>query len=480
MASKADAVVVGSGPNGLAAAIELARNGLDVELLEAGETVGGGMRTRELTLPGFLHDECSAIHPLGILSPCFRQWPLAEHGLEWVQFPASVAHPLDDGPAPMLYRSLDETAARLGPDGERWRRLIVPFLDHPHDLLADLMGPVRPFPRRPLKTARFGWHGLRPALRFARARFETSEARALFAGCAGHAVLPLEFAATTALGLLFAITAHVADWPCARGGSASIARALERYFRSLSGRVRVGHRVRSLDDVPDARAVLCDLTPRPFVEIARDALPERYCRRLLRYRYGPGTFKVDWALSDRIPWRDPAVADASTVHVGGTLEEIAESEADAWRGRHPERPYVILCQQSNADPSRAPSGKHTGYAYCHVPNGSDVDMSERIERQIERFAPGFRDCVLARHATGPRELEALNPNYVGGAVTGGASDLRQLFTRPVPRLNPYTTPNPRLFLCSASTPPGGGVHGMCGYHAARAVLRRLRRRGQAA
>ncbi len=469
-----DAVVVGSGPNGLAAAIELARNDCRVLLLEARDAIGGGMRTRELTLPGFLHDECSAIHPMGVLSPYLRQLPLRDHGLDWVPFSASVAHPLDDGPAPLLVRSLDATAERLGSDGPRWRRLMEPFLRYPHDLLEDLLGPLRPLPKRPIQMARFGWHAWQPATRFARRNFETREARALFAGCAGHSVLPLETWLTSALGLIFSITAHVADWPCARGGSESIARAMGAYFESLGGRIEVGRPVHSMDDLPEARAVLFDLAPRPFVEIVGAAIPPRYRARLLRYRYGPGTFKVDWALSGPIPWKDPAVGQASTVHVGGTLEEIAASERDAWNGRHHPNPYLILCQQSHADSTRAPSGQHTGYAYCHVPSGSTEDRTAAIEAQIERFAPGFRDCVLARHVTTPGDFEALNPNYVGGAVTGGAADLSQLFTRPVARLNPYTTPNPKLFLCSASTPPGGGVHGMCGYYAARAALRRLR------
>jgi phytoene dehydrogenase-like protein len=470
-----DAVVVGSGPNGLAAAIELSRSGYEVCVLEARDSAGGGMHTEEATLPGFLHDTCSAIHPTGLLSPFFRKLPLDEHGLDWVPFPASVAHPLDDGPAPVLYRSLERTAERLGVDGERWRRLVEPLLEHPHDLLEDLMGPPTLRPRRARLLARFARLGLRSAAGLARARFRGEPARALFAGCAGHAVLPLDFAATAAMGLVFSVTAHVADWPCARGGSATIARALVSHLESLGGTVVIGHRVRSLGDVPEARVVLFDLTPRPFLEVAGAALPAGYRRRLERYRYGPGTFKVDWALDGAIPWSDPAVGEASTVHVGGTLDEIAASERSAWEGRHAERPYLIVCQQSAVDPGRAPEGKSTGYAYCHVPAGSDADMTERIEAQVERFAPGFRDLVLARHITRPRDFQRLNPNYVGGAVTGGAADIGQLFTRPVARLSPYTTPNPRLFLCSASTPPGGGVHGMCGYHAARAAARRLRK-----
>ena len=475
MAERTDAVVVGSGPNGLAAAIELARSGYTVALLEAGDRIGGGMHTRELTLPGFLHDECSAVHPMGVLSPFFRQLPLADHGLRWLPFPASVAHPLDEGPAAMLSRSFDTTAERLGVDGPRWRALVEPFLAHPHDLLEDLLGPLRPLPKRPFLMARFGWTALRSSAALARAKFQTREARALFAGLSGHSVLPLDTLLTSALGLIFALTAHIEDWPCAQGGSRAIADALGATLQSFGGTVETGRRVRSLADVPDARVMLFDLAPRPFVEIAGDALPAGYRRRLLRYRYGPGTFKLDWALDGPIPWSDPAVGDASTVHVGGTLEEIAASERDAWEGRSGDRPYLILCQQSHVDASRAPDGKHTGYAYCHVPSGSDEDMTDRIERQIERFAPGFRDLILARHVTKPSDFEALNPNYVGGAITGGAADATQLFTRPVARLNPYTTPNPALFLCSASTPPGGGVHGMCGYYAARAAIRRLSR-----
>lgn len=473
MSERLDAVVVGSGPNGLAAAIELARSGRSVRVLEAMDEPGGGTRTRELTLPGFLHDECSAVHPMGILSPYFRQLPLAEHGLRWLKLDASVAHPLDDQPAVMLYRSLERTAEGLdGADAAAWRRMVAPFLAHPHDLLEDLLGPLRLRPKRPLLMARFGLSGIQPASGLARRLFRGPRARALFAGCAGHAILPLTHLLTGALGLLFSITAHVEEWPCAAGGSQAIARALAGYLRSLGGEIECGRRVHSLGELPDARAVVFDTSPKELVRIAGGALPARYVRRLGRYRYGPATFKVDWALDGPIPWRDSAVADATTVHVGGTLEEIAASEHDAWHGRHSERPYLILCQQSHADPSRAPAGRHTGYAYCHVPNGSGVDMTERIEAQIERFAPGFRDRILACHTTSPEQFEALNPNYVGGAITGGAADLAQAFLRPVARWNPYTTPHPKLFLCSASTPPGGGVHGMCGYYAARAAVKR--------
>lgn len=477
MTRRLDAVVVGSGPNGLAAAVELARAGYGVRVIEARDEPGGGTRTRELTLPGFWHDECSAIHPLGILSPYFRRLPLAEHGLEWLQLEANVAHPLDGQPAVMLYRSFERTAERLDDaDGRAWRRLVEPFLEHGHDLLADILGPVTRWPRRPLAMARFGWYGMRPATLLAR-RFAGERARALLAGCAAHSVLPLTHLATSAVALMFAVTAHLEAWPCARGGSRAISAALASYLRSLGGEIECGRPVTSLAELPASRVVLFDLSPAVLVKIAGDALPRRYVKRLERFRYGPATFKVDWALDGPIPWTDPEIARATTVHVGGPLAEIARSERDAWEGRPTERPFLILCQQSHADPSRAPEGKHTGYAYCHLPAGSDVDMTERIEAQIERFAPGFRDRVLARHTTSPREFEAGNPNYVGGAITGGSAEIGQLFTRPVARLDPYATPNPRLFICSASTPPGGGVHGMCGYFAARSAIRRLGKSG---
>ncbi len=473
MAETLDAIVVGAGPNGLAAAIELARSGYRVRVCEAMQEPGGGTHTRQLTLPGFYHDQCSAVHPTGILSPYFRQLPLADFGLEWLALDASVAHPLDDEPAVMLYQSLDRTAEQLGNDGKRWRRLFKPLLKHPQDLLADLMGPLRLTPRRPFQMLRFGSSAAWPARRFAKTFFREERARALFAGCAGHSILPLDHLLTAALGLIFAVTGHVENWPVARGGSIAIGRALSGYLESLGGEIVCDTKVASLAELPDSRAVLFDLSPKSIVEIAGDDLPSRYCRRLDKFNYGPGTFKVDWALDGQIPWQDPQVASATTVHVGGGLEEIAASERDAWKGRHSDSPNLILCQQSHADPGRAPAGKHTGYAYCHVPHGSDVDMTDRIENQIERFAPGFRHLILARHVTRPADFESFNPNYVGGAITGGAANLTQLFTRPVARMNPYTTPNPRLFICSASTPPGGGVHGMCGYHAAQTVIKRL-------
>ncbi len=469
-----DAVVVGSGPNGLAAAVALAQAGASVLVLEAADEIGGGTRTAESTLPGFRHDVCSAVHTMGILSPFFRSLPLEEHGLRWIRPPASLAHPLDDGPAVMLWRSLDETCAGLGEDARAYRALLSPLLRDPHGFLADALGPLR-VPRHPLAFAYFGLHGMWPASWLAKARFRGARARALFAGCAGHSSLPLDKFFTGALGLMFALTGHVEEWPVAEGGSASISRALASLLVEKGGVIRTASHVRSLAELPSARVFLFDTSPDQLAAICEPVLPPGYVRRLRRYRYGPGVFKLDWALDGPIPWRDPACLEASTVHVGGTLEEIAASEAAMFRGDHSARPYLIVCQQSQFDPGRAPAGKHTGYAYCHVPANSDRDMTGAIEAQIERFAPGFRDRILARKATRSADFARYNPNFVGGAITGGVADLTQLFTRPVARRNPYTTPNPRVLICSAATPPGGGVHGMCGYHAARTALVRLER-----
>jgi phytoene dehydrogenase-like protein len=470
-----EAVVIGAGPNGLAAAIALAQAGVSVLVVEAADEIGGGMRSAERTLPGFLHDVCSAVHPMGELSPFFRRLPLAEHGLVWLHPRASVAHPLDDGPAVLLRRSLVDTAEGLGRDGHAWARLVRPFLRDPHALLADAMAPLQ-VPAHPLLLLRFGLRAVWSANRLARLCFREQRARALFAGCAAHSILPLTQPLTAAMGVLFAVTGHVVDWPVAQGGSRAIGRALAGYLQSLGGRIETGRRIEDLRELSAARVVLFDTSPDQLARIAGDALPAGYRRRLGRYRYGPGAFKLDWALDGPIPWRDPACREASTVHVGGILEEICASERDMFRGRHSERPFLILCQQSEVDATRAPAGKHTGYAYCHVPHGSSADRTDAIERQVERFAPGFRDRILARHATSPADFERDNPNYRGGAITGGAADLFQLWTRPVARLDPYATPNPRLFLCSASTPPGGGVHGMCGWFAARSALRRLGKR----
>ncbi len=472
MAGPLDAVVIGSGPNGLSAAVELARNGASVLVLEGAETLGGGTRTSDLTLPGFHHDVCSSAHPLGILSPFFSTLPLAEYGLTWLQSPASVAHPLDDEPAVMLGPSPRATAEGLGNDAPAYRRLLSPLLRHPDELLAEVLGPAH-LPRHPLLLARFGVPALLPATTLGRTLFRGERARALLAGCAAHTAIPLTRPVSAAAGLLFLLSAHVETWPVAQGGSAAITTALAGYLQSLGGRIETGRMVRSAGELPTARVHLFDTSPAQVADIAASMLPGRYVNHLRGFRYGPGVFKVDWALDGPIPWRDPACLDASTVHLGGTLDEIAASEAAVWRGDHPDRPYVIVVQPTLVDPSRAPAGRHTAWAYCHVPSGSSVDRTDVIERQMERFAPGFRDRVLGRHVMGTADLERYNPNNIGGAITGGVTDLGQLFTRPVARINPYTTPNPRLFICSASTPPGGGVHGMCGYHAARAALRHL-------
>lgn len=473
MASEFDAVIIGSGPNGLAAAVALAQQGFAVQVIEAHDQVGGGTRTAELTLPGFHHDVCASVHPLGELSPFLSTLPLFEHGLSWVHPPLSVAHPLDDAPSVLLERSVAATADGLGTDARAYRGLMDGFVRAGRPLLADLLGPLR-IPRHPFAMARFGFYGARSALGLARGLFGQPRAQALLAGCAAHSILPFNKLLTGAVGLLFAWTGHLCDWPVARGGSSAISSALASYFRSLGGEIVTGRRIGALRELPPTRVVLMDLAPRQVIEICGDRLPARYRARLSRYRYGPGVFKLDWALSGPIPWRDPECLRASTVHVGGTIEQIAEAEAAAFAGQHHPRPFVLVAQQSQFDPTRAPAGQHTGYAYCHVPHGSDVDVSDAIERQIERFAPGFRDLILARVAHAPADFERYNESFIGGVIAGGAADLTQLFTRPVARLDPYSTPHPRLFIGSAATPPGGGVHGMSGYFAARSAGRRLR------
>jgi phytoene dehydrogenase-like protein len=472
-----DAIVVGSGPNGLAAAIVLARAGWSVLVVEGRETVGGGARTGELTLPGFRHDLCSAVHPMAAGSPLFLELPLAEHGLEFLQPELPLAHPLDGGEAAVLARSLEETADGLGgADGRAWRRLVGPVARHWERLAPELLAPLH-LPRSPataLRMARFGLSALRSAAGLARARFAGERARALFAGLGGHSMLPLEATASAAIALVLGAAGHAVGWPIPRGGAQAISDALAGHLRSLGGEIETGRWVRSVAELPPARAYLLDVTPRQLVALAGDRLPARYLRRLLRYRYGPGVFKVDWALAGPIPWRAEACRRAGTVHLGGTLEEIAAAEADVARGGHTERPYVLLAQPTLEDPSRAPASRHVAWAYCHVPNGSREDRTDAIEAQVERFAPGFRDLVLARHTADTAAMEAYDPNYVGGDINGGNQDLGQLFARPVARLVPYSTPNPKIWICSSSTPPGGGVHGMCGYHAARALLRRGR------
>ncbi|MEO6061379.1 MAG: NAD(P)/FAD-dependent oxidoreductase [Thermoflexales bacterium] len=473
MADRNKVVTVGSGPNGLAAAITLARAGRSVQVIEASDTLGGGCRSAALTQPGFIHDTCSAIHPLAVASPFFREMPLAEHGVEWVYPPAAFAHPLDDGTAVVVERDLAATAANLGPDGAAYQRLIGPYVHDFTPLTDETLGPLRIPPRHPFALARFGALALLPAAILAKIAFRGKRARAMFAGVAAHSMLPLEAPVSAAYALVLATSAHAVGWPMPRGGSQRIADALVEILRGLGGEVETGRRVTSLDEFSDARAILLDVGPRQLASMAGERLSESYRRRLGQFRYGPGVFKIDFALSGPIPWKAKECARAATLHLGGTLEEIATSERAASGGRHSDRPFVLLVQPSLFDPSRAPAGKHTAWAYCHLPNGSTKDMTAVIEAQIERFAPGFRDCVIARHTRGAVEMEAYNPNYVGGDIMGGAQDIWQTFTRPMFSLRPYTTPLKGVYLCSSSTPPGGGVHGMCGYHAAKVALREM-------
>jgi phytoene dehydrogenase-like protein len=466
----ADAVVVGSGPNGLVAAITLARAGWRVTVLEAAETPGGGLRSAPLTGVGYVNDVCSAVHPLAIGSPALRALPLEDHGLRWIHPDAPLAHPLDGGRVAMLERTVDATALRLGADGGKYRALVEPLVEHGFALVDSMLSPLA-VPRTPITSARFGLKAVRSARAIA-SRFVGDEPGALLAGSATHALLPLDAAGTGGYGLFLTLLAHLVGWPIAEGGSQRIADALLALLVASGGEVVTGVEVTSLAELPPARAVLLDLTPRQVRRIAGDAVPARYARALDRFRYGPGVFKIDGALAGPIPWQAPDAARAATVHVGGSFDDIAASEAAVAAGKNHDRPFVILAQPSRFDPTRAPPGAHTVWAYCHVPNGSTVDRTDAIEAQVERFAPGFRDRVVERHVMNAVAMEAHNANYVGGDIAGGAGDLRQLFTRPAISIHPWVTPIPHVYLCSSSTPPGGGVHGMCGWHAARAVLRR--------
>lgn len=472
MVERYDAVVVGSGPNGLAAAVELARHDLHVLVVEGRDEIGGGARTAELTLPGFRHDVCSAAHPFGPASPFLSALPLEAHGLEWVTPPSVVAHPLDDGSAAIQERGVHETAARLGgQDGLAYRRVMGPLVDHVDEVLGASFGPVLRMPEHPVSTARFGLMGMLPATRFAR-RFDGVAGRALVAGLAAHTTVPLSKPFTTAVGLALALGGHRNGWPLVHGGSAALTGALASHLATLGGEVRTGHWVRSLADLPEAQAVLLDLSPKGVIGLAGDRLPSRLTRRLRAWRYGPASFKLDLALSDPVPWKAEEVDSAGTVHVGGTFEEIADSEQAAWDGNPPERPFVLVTQPTLFDAVRAPAGHHTLWAYCHVPEGWDGDATEAILAQIERFAPGFRDTILGEHVTSPAALEAMNPNLVNGTIAGGALTIGQLLGRPRYSPVPHALPVDGLYLCSSSTPPGAGTHGMCGYHAAHAALRR--------
>lgn len=464
-----DAVVVGSGPNGLAAAITLQQEGVQVLLLEAKPTIGGGMRTAELTLPGFYHDVCSAVHPMGAASPFLRGLPLHEFGLEYIHPEVLAAHPFDDGTAAALYPSLGATADGLGADSGVYRQLFEPLVKNWPRIDSHILGPMLKMPESPLALATFGLKSLQSGKQIA-SRFLTREAKGLWAGVVAHSMIPLESLTSSAIALVLTIAGHRGGWPVPKGGSQSIANAMGAYFQSLGGTIQTGVTVKTLSDLPDVKAILFDTSPRQLLEICGDKLSPLYRWQLQRHRYGMGIFKVDWALSEPVPFRAEQARRAGTVHLGGTFHEIAESERRVWKGGHPERPFVLFAQQSLFDASRAPVNQHTGWAYCHVPNGSANDMTEVITRQVERFAPGFRDTIRATHTFSTTEMERYNANYIGGDINGGVVNIAQLFNRPALRFSPYRTSAKGVYICSASTPPGGGVHGMCGYHAAKRAL----------
>lgn len=464
-----DAIVVGSGPNGLAAAIVLQQTGLSVLIIEGKDTIGGGLRSAELTLPGFTHDICSAIHPMAATSPFFNTLPLQEHGLEYIYPPLSAAHPFDDGTAAVLTSSLEATAALLGTDADAYIKLIKPVVSNWPEIAPDVLSPLH-FPKHPLKMADFGLKALTSAMQLSK-RFKTTAAKGLWAGMAAHAIQPLTNLSTSAIGLVLMAAGHLKGWPIPKGGSQKIANALASYFLSIGGKIETGSYIKKLDQLPSSSAILFDVSPKQLLEIAGHRFSSLYQWQLKKYRYGMGVFKIDFALDGPIPFTANECNNAGTVHIGNTLEEIALAEQQTANGMHPDKPFVLLAQQSLFDSSRAPKGKHTAWAYCHVPNGSTLDRSDAIEKQIERFAPGFRERILAKHVMNTSQLEAYNPNYIGGDINGGIIDIGQLFTRPALRYSPYRSSAKGLYICSSSTPPGGGVHGMCGYHAAHRVLK---------
>ncbi|MGA2948114.1 MAG: NAD(P)/FAD-dependent oxidoreductase [Candidatus Sulfotelmatobacter sp.] len=466
------ACVIGAGPNGLAAAIVLAQAGMRVDVLEAESMPGGAARTLELTLPGFLHDFGSAVYPLGAGSPFFASLPLINHGLEWIHSPAALAHPLDDGTAVMLERDLGEAKDSLGIDGPAWDKLMRPFVERWSEFAPEILRPVSFIPRHPWLMARFGMLALQPARVVAR-RFRSQRTQVLFAGLAAHSFLSLDEPLSAAFAILMAVPAHTVGWPIPRGGAQSLTNALCRFLSTFESKLSTSSPVQNLSALATYDLLLCDLTPRQLLKVGGQRLSDSYKRRLGRYRYGAGVFKVDYALSAAIPWKATSCLRAATVHLGGSFEEIATSEQEVRTGQHPDRPFVLLVQPSLFDTSRAPAGKHTAWAYCHVPNGSKLNMLEKLENQIERFAPGFRDCILARRVFSPADLESMDANLVGGDIGGGVMDVRQILFRPTWRH--YGTSARDIYICSASTPPGGGVHGMCGYHAAKMALSRLDR-----
>ena len=465
-----DAIIVGSGPNGLSAAILLAQQGLSVKVIEAKDTIGGGTRTQHLTEPGFLHDVCSAVHPTALSSPFFKTLPLEQFGLKWIHPTYPVAHPFEDGEAVIVSKSMEETIHNLGIDSESYKQLFTPFSENWDQLSRDLFAPIR-IPNKPYQMLKFGFYGMRSAKALTDSIFNSAQVKAYFAGLAAHSIIPLEKLFTASFGLILGSSVHSVGWPIAKGGSISIADALSDYFKSLGGVIETGNRIVNLTDIPSAKSVLFDLTPHQIINIVGDSLPSTFKKRFQKFKYGPGAFKIDFALSEPVPWKNLKCRQAGTLHLGGSFGDIAYSERETWKGNHPDKPYVLVSQPSVFDDSRAPRGKHTLWAYCHVPNGSDRDYTEEIISQIERYAPGFKDTIISKHTISATEFETYNPNYIGGDINGGAQTVGQLLGRPIFKWDPYKLTNKGMYICSSSTPPGGGVHGMCGYHAAKSALK---------